>query len=306
MRRTNYRDLAEFDLPFATPEDPMFGELVLEIQNRPSSFGPRPTGDLKAAAVLLNHSAKAIVVLAYTYHFTTADGRTPISHHSNLGSSMQLDVLAGRSGVSRDQTNFILPNSKRLISQEGIFGDNLDVLPPELARPSGSFVGSGGHVARESGRKEIAGIELRLDIVFFDDGLCVGPDDLGLSESVTSDLELQRNTAQQIVEALRKGASVGQVFEILRPLARRTAPQVAAGRPSAYPSHLRSMFANMAINQLVNVADPELLLWFEGGATVIHSTASTVVRLIGYSPPDFEETANRFRSLLFFTDIFVL
>ena len=95
--------------------------------------------------------------------------------------------------------------------------------------PGGSFVGSTGRVGGESGRKKIAGIELQLDIVFFDDGLCVGPDDLGLFECVTSDLELQRNTAQQIVEALCKGASVGQVFEILRPPARRTAPTRRSG-----------------------------------------------------------------------------
>jgi hypothetical protein len=266
MPRTNYRDLAEFGLVFVTPEDNRFGELVREIQSRPSPFGARPTGDLNTAAVLLNHSAKAIIVLAYTYRFTTADGRTHTNRHSTLGSSMQLDVLAGRSEVSRDQTSFILPNSKRLISQEGIFGDNLDVLPAELVRPGGCFVGSSGRVAEESGLKEIAGIELQLDVVFFDDGLCVGPDDMGLFEHVTSDLELQRNTAQQIVEALRNGASAGQVFEILRPLARRIAPQGAAGRRSGYPSHLLSMFANMAINQLVNVTEPELLVWFERAA----------------------------------------
>jgi hypothetical protein len=45
---------------------------------------------------------------------------------------MQLDVLAGRSPV-RDLASFILPGSKRLITEFGAFGDNLEQneRPPE-------------------------------------------------------------------------------------------------------------------------------------------------------------------------------
>jgi hypothetical protein len=265
VTRNNYRDLAEFGLPFVTPEAPRFRELVREIQGRPSPFGPRATGDLNTAAVLLNQSGRAIVVLAYKWRFTMADGRTRTSRYSNLGSSMQMEVLAGQREVSPDQTSFILPGSTRLITQEGIFGDNSDVLPPELIQPGGSFVGSAGRVGRESGRKEIAGIELALDVVFFDDGLCVGSDDFGLFESVTGDLTEQRSTAQEIVEALRNGASAGQVFEILRPLARHSRLEGRASR-SGYPSRLLSMFANMAINRLVNADEQEFMAWCERAA----------------------------------------
>jgi hypothetical protein len=94
-------------------------------------------------------------------------------------------------------------------------------------------------------------------VVFFDDGLCAGPDESGLFESVREDLERQRNAAARIVEALCGGGSAGQVFEILRPLARR---QGAEARP------LLPMFANMAIHRLVNASDPEMLAWFEQAA----------------------------------------
>jgi hypothetical protein len=52
MWPANYRDLAEFGLPFVTPEYPAFPGLVREIQSRPQLFGPRPLEELKVAAVL--------------------------------------------------------------------------------------------------------------------------------------------------------------------------------------------------------------------------------------------------------------
>jgi hypothetical protein len=65
-------------------------------------------------------------------------------------------------------------------------------------------------------------IELSLDVVFFEDGLCVGPDEFGLFKTVSEDVQQQRTVAQEIVELLQRGESVGRVFEILRPLARHT------------------------------------------------------------------------------------
>ena len=138
MPPTVYHDLAEFGLRFVTPDDPAFPGLVRDIQSRPQPFGQLPTSDLGAAAVLLNQSGKAIVTLAYVWKYMMAGGHPRTSHHSNLGSSMQMDVLSGRAGITRDLFSFILPGSKRLITQEGMFGDNSDVLPPESASLSGS------------------------------------------------------------------------------------------------------------------------------------------------------------------------
>src|SRR5712692_6634503 len=104
-----YHDLAEFGLRFIAPDDSAYPGLVRDIQSRPQPFGPRPASDLSAAAVLLNQSGKAIVTLAYVWKYMMAGGHPRTSHHSNLGSSTQMDVLSGRAGVTRDLFNFILP-----------------------------------------------------------------------------------------------------------------------------------------------------------------------------------------------------
>jgi hypothetical protein len=262
-----YHDLAEFGLPFVTSADSAFPALLAEIQSHPQPFGPQPDSNLSAAAVLLNQSGKAIVTLSYIWKFTLADGHTRPSHWSNLGSSMQMDFLTGRAGVTRDGGSFILPGSRLLITQEGMFGDNSDVLPAESASHGGGCggFGGGGGMTRGRGQEETVGIELYLDVVVFEDGLCVGPDEFGLFENLTQDLERQRNTAQEVTEALRNGASIGRVFEIVRPLASHIGPETAASRLAGH-SQLLSMFAGMAIHQLVHGSDSELLGWFEKAA----------------------------------------
>jgi hypothetical protein len=69
--------------------------------------------------------------------------------------------------------------------------------------------------------KEIAEAELVLAVAVLDDGLCVGPDEAGLVADLTDDLDQQRRAAWVAAEALRGGESLSQVFELIRPLARR-------------------------------------------------------------------------------------
>ena len=259
MAETSYRDLAEFGLPFVTPDDPAFSALVSEIESRPEPFGP-PTGDSDPAAVLLNQSGKAIVGFSYVWRYTTAEGVTRESRCANLGSSVQLEVLTGRTKVAQDLYSFILPGSKRLITEQGIFGNNQDVLPPDEGRRYGGRMSYSGF--RDRMDDPSAATELCLDFVIFEDGLCAGPDESGLFESVTESLELQCNVAQDVVAALLNGASAGQVFEILRPFARRTPPPApSARRPHQVP--FASLFASMAIHELVDSDASDLLPWFE-------------------------------------------
>ena len=182
MPETKYLDLAEFSLPFITAQDREFPELLHEIQSRPQPFATQSIDDRTPAAVLLNRSEKAIIVLAHVWRYTTTNGQTRTSRHSNLGSSMQMDILAGRTGVTRDRASFILPNSKRLITEAGVFGDNSDVMPPESDAREGGLVhgGVGGGPKRwRTGEEEVTRTELHLDVVLFEDGLCVGPTSLG-------------------------------------------------------------------------------------------------------------------------------
>jgi hypothetical protein len=241
----SYRDLAEFGLPLIPAEAPN--------------------------AVLTNQSGKAIVALAFIWQYTMPDGKTRNNRYSNLGSSMQLDVLCGRAKVAQDFSSFILPGAKRLITEHGIFGNNLDVLPADYNGHlgCGGFGGGGYH---KDLNEQIAGIELTLDIAILEDGLCVGPDESGLFERISNDLDRQCEATRLILTALRSDASDGTIFEILRPLARRTPPFGANVKTS---SPLLSLFANMAIDRLVEADRPELLAWFE---PIAESTPSRLHR----------------------------
>lgn len=265
---TRYRGLAEFGLPLIAKDDPSFDALASEIESHP---GPGPTRpDLLVsdpAAVLLNNTGRAIIAVEWFWRYTNRDGKVRTSRFSNLGSSAQRDVLTGRSKVGRDLGTFILPGSKRLITEGGIFGNNLDVLTPEeLPRAQGYCGGWGGGSPRESTETELAAIELILDLTILEDGVCVGPDESALYEALTETLDLQRAAAQEAFNALEAGASVGQVFEIVRPLARHGPP---AARTSGKPRHSRPIlltFGSEAIHHLINANDTDLLAFFRRAA----------------------------------------
>jgi hypothetical protein len=264
MVKATYRDLAEFGLPLIGPESVGFAALVRDMEDRPQPFAAFPITDLDTAAVLLNQSGKAIIALAYVWRCTTADGKIIPSRCATLGSSAQMDFLSGQGGVTQDLGNFILPGSKRLITERGMFGNNLDVLPPETLSCGGGWIsGGGGGPRRNRIKTEITEIELVLDFVLLEDGLCAGPDEWGLFDSLRGGVERQLETARDVVAALRNGASRGHVFELLLPLARS---RRGIGDPGRGSSPLLSMFADIAIHRLVDFDDAELLHWFEQSA----------------------------------------
>src|SRR5258707_966648 len=136
MPPTVYHDLAEFGLRFVTPDDPAFPGLVRDTQSCLQPFGPLPASDLSAAAVLLNQSGKAIVTLAYVWKYMMAGGHPRTSHHSNLGSSMQMDVLSGRAGITRDVSSGTRTKG----------GRELDRSPEVGQRPGVIFLGLRGSI----------------------------------------------------------------------------------------------------------------------------------------------------------------
>jgi hypothetical protein len=254
-----YRDLASFGLPFVTPGDPTFQSLAEEILS--GTIGPQPDTGFENAAVLLNRSGKAVIALAIIWKYLEPGGHARMSTIVNLGSSMQMDVLAGRAEVARDRFSFFLPGSKRLITEQGFFGDNSDVVPAGTSGGGGSSrSGGGGRVGFDGALERI---ELQLDAVFFEDGLFVGPDELGMFDSVTSDLEIQRNMARELAAALRSGASAGVLFEKLRPLAAHPHPTGGDRQTKHRLSQLGTLFARMAIDRLINQTNEELLAWFD-------------------------------------------
>jgi len=244
------------------PDDPLFASLADEIE---STMGPIPfmaESIPERAAVLLNQSGQAILALAYFWRYTTAGGKTHQGRCFNLNSGMQRDALTGRSKVVRDIGTFVLTGSKRLITERGLLGTNLDVLTSEEWPQGRGFrggFGGGGGFARGA-EEEPAAVELVLDLAILEDGLCVGPDENGLFADLNESLDLQQRTAQEAAAALRAGASDGRIFEIVRPLARHS-PRTP-GRPS-HEGFLRMAFGNEAIGRLTNGSTQEVLAWLE-------------------------------------------
>jgi hypothetical protein len=279
MIETIYRDLAEFGLPLITPGEPAFDLRFEEIRNIPQPLGPDIDHIPDRAAVLENQSESVVITLRYVWRYTTTDGETRTSSCLNLGSSRQMDVLTGQEKAARDLFSFILPGSRRLITEEGIFGDNRDVLAQQPPSSGGGWGFSSGGRGRTRGTardfdRDVVGIELVLDLAIFEDGLCVGPDESGVRENLTEQMQRQKDVAHEIVRALREGGGPGLIFEMLRPLARhgRLAmnDRQAAGRSPEGHLHapLLSMFARSAIGQLINADDTTLPTWFEAAAAI--------------------------------------
>src|SRR5579862_9838767 len=231
MIETIYRDLAEFGLVFIAPGEPGFDLKLEEIRRLPVPFGPDLDCTPERAAVLKNQTASAVITWMHVWRYTDTSGKTRSSSHLNLGSSRQMDVLTGREKATRDLGSFLLPGSGRIITEDGVFGDNRDVLGPPPATGSG-WAGArariGGRGTAESDEHTIARIELEIDVAIFEDGLCVGADEYGLRESLTEQIQQQLDTAGEIVRMLDGGATPGRIFKMLRPLARhRLAPPAA-------------------------------------------------------------------------------
>jgi hypothetical protein len=150
MRQTTYVDLPEFGLHFVPFEDPRFPDLLNQIMRDPRPFPAPDLDDLGHSAVLLNESGKAIIVLGIMWRYEDEGGHFWTRRLINLHSSTQMEILCGRLRAEDDLHTSILPGSKRLVTERGLFGTNSDVLPTTPGRISGGGYGASGGGA-ESG-----------------------------------------------------------------------------------------------------------------------------------------------------------
>ena len=250
-----YIDHPQWGLHLVGAQDPQFLDL---LPNFDGAVHVPETIDSHRSAILVNDSGKAIVVLGYIWVYTCVDGSKPIARHSDLGSSTQLNVLFGIRPVMRDLWSFILPGSRRLITEGGTFGDNRSALRPEELPPENSrtVVGHSGHHS-QSWRSAVESLVLDLDFVVFEDGLCVGQDRSGMFDEIADLLRQMRHLSSEAVRLLRSGAARGVIFDLVRPMAaRRPVPA----------SSLRSIFSHGAIHALSDKTDDELIRWFDAYA----------------------------------------
>jgi hypothetical protein len=256
------RDLREFGIRFITPDDPQFGELASRIPLDP--FGRKPELPLSDAIVAINQSPKAVLAMSIIWKWADMNGHVTIQRMPGLHSLAQLDWDSGRLDPWKSWFGPFLSGSKRLVTSQGVFGDNSDVLPPE-SKPTG-FAGSFAGLNRRSrGGPERTLVEVQLDSVIFDGGLCAGPDEMDIFNTISSVAAEQSRLTTEAIALLQNGRGVGEVFELLQAAARHPGPGFSPGMPD--PLHLLSSFGRQAVDRLVHVREgqtSELISWFEG------------------------------------------
>lgn len=192
--------LPEFGIPFVTPDDPAFGELASRISLDP--FGTRLTQPPPDAVVALNQSTKAVLAMSLIWKWADMNGNITVQRMPGLHSLAQLDWSSERLEARNNWFAPFLSGSKRLITSQGVFGDNSDVLPPE-EKPKG-FAGSFARPNRTGrGAADRTPVEVHLDSVIFDDGLCVGPDEMGIFGTITSAAAEQSRLASEAIVLLQ-------------------------------------------------------------------------------------------------------
>lgn len=265
-----YVGLPQSGLPFVTPNDEGFHNLAASIPLDPFAAKEEVPSE---AVVVLNQSSQAVVAMSALWRWMDQEGRSSQQATSNLYSLSQLAPPTEDANPTSIWFQPFLPGSKRLITLHGIFGDNSDVLPPQ-AKPSG-FVGGRAGSNRGGGPPVKQLLEVRLDWVIFASGLCVGPGQMGLRESLGSLASEQRRIASGAANLLRNGARLGEVFELLRPAARHSFRSIG-GPGDVRLMHMLASFGRMALNQLIEADEEhreELIRWFEAqsGATRVES-----------------------------------
>jgi len=267
----SYSDLAEFGLPLVTPEDPDFARLAEEIRSRPSAMQRFMEGGASGVAVVVNQSGKTVLSLAAVLSFEDAEEHRSTNHFSGPFSTDGLpDVLTGAAPVDPRTSGHIFPGSKRLITTQGVWGDNTDVIPPDPNDPRRGMAGSFGWAGGRRRAAEPVSGDLLLDFAIFEDGPCVGPDRYGGFDALMAELSERRRIATGILQAAQKGASRGDIFEIVRPLAKGLPPPPPPARtgPQAHPPHLHAQhqFATTLIQQLIHLDDVALRSVLENAA----------------------------------------
>ena len=262
-----YCGLPQYGLPLVTPDHADFRALATAITVDP--FGNKLEEAPPEGAVVLNQSGQAVLAISILSRWTDQDGHPGLHTMGGLQSLAHLDRRPENADPRSMWSHPFLPGSKRLITPHGVFGDNSDVLPPE-AKPR-AFGGAGGRFNRGGmPRPERTLLELQLDSAIFADGLFAGPDETGLYATIGSVAAEQRRLAAEAAALLRRGARLGDVFEVVRSAARHR-PGPAAGPADARSMHLLASFGRAALDLLIHADDEHreaLIPWFETQADV--------------------------------------
>ncbi len=179
-------DLAAYGAVLIPPGSQQYFDLLADIEgrlrDRVKGAGPVQGDALSristhdgASAILLNRSQAAIAALAYIWSIRRPDGRETTSSYSpGTNPSVLLPFFQMERIRKWDAYwNTIFSGSKRVVTLNGVYGDNTDVRMPEADETfsGGGFSAGAGGTAGEP-------LKLTLDGVFFADGGFTGPNQL--------------------------------------------------------------------------------------------------------------------------------
>ncbi len=144
----------------------------------------------RQAAILLNQSQKTAVVFAYCWKYTDLRGSTHKSTYTSFGTSDQMNFLLGGPVALTSRAGMLHPSARILVAQDVAWNSANDANDFAIGHSAG---GSARHKSRGSPAK----IDLCLDLVVLEDGICFGPNELELFELFRQDLDRQRCTADE-------------------------------------------------------------------------------------------------------------
>jgi hypothetical protein len=257
-----YRGLPEFGLPFITVEDSRFDELKSQVVFHP--LAGRPEASPPETVIAVNESRQPVLAMSFLWRWTDGSGQVTTTRMPGVSSLSQLGPVQGDPRQLRFHP--FLPGSKRLVTPAGVFGDNSDVLPAS-SEPSGfmgSFGGAGLRGRRGMKEPERRLLEMQLDSAIFADGLCAGPDELGVLAALEPVRTEQQRIASEAAVLLRSGAKFGEVFDCVRVAARHPGPTSVF--QATDPWHLLFTFGTQAMDRLIHAQDEQrdgLAAWFE-------------------------------------------
>ena len=180
---TTYRDLHEVGFRFVTPGHAEFASTCAEMlrSGELDDADKATLGRDRQAAILLNQSQKTAVVFAYCWKYTDLRGSTHKSTYTSFGTSDQMNFLLGGPVALTSRAGMLHPSARILVAQDVAWNSANDANDFAIGHSAG---GSARHKSRGSPAK----IDLCLDLVVLEDGICFGPNELELFELFRQDL----------------------------------------------------------------------------------------------------------------------
>ena len=240
MATFSCEDLHGRGLTLISSADDQFAALLGDLRRRTEvrnpdgpPLPPQPIPDnLEFAAILVNHSEKAVAGLAIEWKFEDITGRH-YSHRSTNAFGRELLLPFGMRPEQLALYSYwhtILPGSKRLLADMKIFGDNTDVRPArgdEVWRGGVVAGGAGGRNSTEAGG--LRSVVLVMDGAFFADGEFIGPNQVHLWEEIYYEADVKLQAARIAAAGKARGSSTA---EIMSDIDRFTGPAPdRGGRP---------------------------------------------------------------------------